>query len=175
MPPYCSPTELLTVLDHRPQAAELQRALRQASTWCDSYIGTETLHVHTHRESKQLRPDRDGRLLWRPEHSPFIRLDCLSYGRSPEVLTTYRDPDTTLVNDRTVVVDLRSLTASWTGSLQFGVPSDDLFTVWHYRAGYVTIPTAIRKAVALYGAHLLEPAASDLSQAQQLLEPYRWI
>lgn len=176
MPPYCSPTELLTVLDHRPQAAELQRVLLQASAWCDSYIGMETLHVHTHRESKQLRPDRDGRLLWRPEHAPFIRLDCLSYGRSPEALTTYRDPDTTLVNDRTVVVDLRSLTASWSGSLQFGVPSEDLLTIWHYCAGYRTIPSDIRKATALYGAALLAPTETGLvAQAQDLLDPYCWV
>lgn len=172
MPPYCSPTELLAVLD-RP-AEDLDEILHKASAWCDSYLNVSTLYAHSHCESKQMLPDRDGRLLWRPEHTPFIHLESLSYGRSPEALTTYREPAVVLENDRTVVVDPRSLTVSWSGSLQFGIPSDELFTIWRYRAGYPTIPSDVRKATALYGAFLLVAEVELVKEAESILDPYRW-
>lgn len=174
MPPYCSLIELLAVLDRSP-TDDFDEILLKASAWCDSYLDVSTLYAHFHCESKQMRPDRDGRLLWRPEHAPFIHLGSLSYGRSPEALTTYREPAVVLENDRTVVVDCRTLTASWSGSLQFGISSDEVFTTWCYRAGYSTIPSAIRKATALYGASLLTPEAALIEEAESLLDPYRWI
>jgi hypothetical protein len=99
----------------------------------------------------------------------------LSYGRSLEALTTYKEPAVLLENDRTVVVDPRSLTVSWSGSLQFGIPSDDVFTIWHYLAGYSTIPSAIRTAAALYGASLLMADVELAKEAENLLDPYHWI
>lgn len=174
MAPYCSPTELLAVLGRRLLPEAVEPVLLEASTWCNSYLRMSTLYAHSNCESKQMRPDRDGRLRWRPEHVPFIELESLSYGRSPDARTTYTNPTVVLENDRTIVFDPRSLTASWSGSLQFGIPSDDVFTTWRYRAGYLTIPSDIRKATALYGASLLS-AAGLAKQAEQLLDPYRWV
>jgi hypothetical protein len=130
------------------QTAVLNKILLMASGWCDSYvsIGSEgTLSAHTRTENKRLYPDRRGRLLWHPDHIPFISLESVSYGRSLTQLTTVTAPSVFTEDERNIVLDLAGATTAWSGSLSFGGPPSgaELLTTWTYTAGYVnTLLTA---------------------------------
>jgi hypothetical protein len=133
------------------QTAVLNKILLTASGWCDNYVNlgdTGTLAAHTRTERKRMRPDRNGRLLWHPDHAPFISLEALSYGSYIGQQTTYLAPPVFPEDNRNIVVDLQAGTSAWAGSLQFGVPrsSRELYTTWQYTAGYpnalLTAPVA---------------------------------
>lgn len=168
--PYCTPEEFLAHPDAEGFVAPLLLAslLTEASAWCDGYVGT-SLIAHRHVERRLMRPDSDGRLVWFPEHGPLISLESLTFGHA-----TYTAPAVTLVDERSVVVDLKSTTASWVGSLQFGIPIMEMDTTWRYTAGYCTLPADVLRAVVLYGMSLVEPDPDLVIEAQRCLDPFRW-
>lgn len=149
-----------------PDERALHHILLDASQWCDDYVGM-AFDVHRYVEHRQLRPDRDGRLVWRPHHRPFLSLESLTCGR-----TTYATPQVSVEDERTVVVDLKSVTASWTGGLQFGIDGESA-TVWRYSAGYPLVPEDVSEAVTLYALSLLLHDPIKASQCEALLDPYR--
>lgn len=84
-------------------------------------------------ETTRLRPDRNGLLRWHPTHTPLISLQSLACGPTLGQLTTYTFPSFTWEDERTVVFDLASTTANWTGALQSGPPTDGmLYVIWRY-------------------------------------------
>lgn len=147
----------------------LHRILLAASRWCDEYLGYP-LAAHHHVERTRMRPDREGRLVWHPRHRPFISLESLTCDR-----TIYAAPDVSLLDERAVIVDLTRMATSWTGALQFGIPTMELNTVWRYFAGYRTLPPAVRDATSLRAMSLLTDDKSQdfLSDAKCLLDPLR--
>lgn len=140
-------------------------ALTEATAWCEEYLGTK-LAVCQYIEHRKISPDPEGRLIWRPRHGPFVLLESLVLGR-----TTYTTPSVTLVDERTVIVDLQSTTAAWTGALRFGSPGETDST-WQYLAGYSEVPPEIRDAIALRAQSVLD--GSDSADAALLLDSYRW-
>lgn len=133
--PYATPQEFVAdpaVVDrlgHLAVDPGLSQILSIASAWCDDYIGTP-LVVHEHIEHQRMHADRDGRLVWFPQHRPFISLRSLTCER-----TMYVSPQVSIKDERAVIVDIRSNVTVWTGALSFGV-SGELNTTWRYLAGY---------------------------------------
>jgi hypothetical protein len=148
------------------QQSTLNKLLLTASAWCDNVadLGAEgTLTAHTRVENKRMRPDRYGRLLWHPDHVPFVSLEALSYGARIGQLTTYLVPPIFPEDERSVVIDLQAGTSIWTGSLQFGFPGNagQIYTSWQYTAGY---PNALLTAPVAEGGVLLP--LSDVTGVQ---------
>lgn len=160
--------EVISRLGQLSPTAEIHEALLTSSAWCDEYAGTKFV-AHRHIEYRVMRPDPEGRLIWLPEHGPLIALESLTFG-----LTTYTSPLATVLDERSVVVDLSSITASWVGALQFGAPTQEMDAVWRYTAGYQTMPVELLRAVVLYGIFLVSPDADLIIEAQRCLDPYRW-
>ena len=102
----------------------------------DPEVGLSGGATDAYVETTRLRPDRDGLLRWRPKHIPLVSVQSLSCGPTLSQLTTYSSPDFTLEDERTVVVDLTSSTARWTGALQSGIAVDGLlYVILCYLAG----------------------------------------
>lgn len=160
--------EVVDRLGHLSITPEISRIVSVASTWCDTYTATR-LAIHCHVEDRRMCPDADGRLVWIPEHGPLVSLESLTFG-----LTVYTNPAVTVIDERSVIINLRTITAAWTGSLQFGVPIKTMDTTWRYVAGYSTLPSEIRRAAVLYGIFVLDPNTELVIEAQRLLDPYRW-
>lgn len=124
------------------QRAVLTRILLMASTFCDNYceLGEPdgTLTAHSRTENLRMRVDRHGRLLWHPQHIPFISLQSMSYGQTVGSMATITAPQVFPEDSHTVVMDFATGQMSWTGSLQFGSPgpSASLLTSWNYLAGF---------------------------------------
>lgn len=135
-----------TVLDD--QTDELTNILLMASSMADDYCefgAGVTLAAHTRIENKRMRPDRYGRLLLTADHFPIVAVQSLGYGSTPSSLTTITNPTTWIEDERRIVADLQSGgTTTWSGSLQFGLPSAgrELYTQWIYIAGYASTALA---------------------------------
>lgn len=134
------------------QTAELNNILLMASSMADNYceLGAEgSLSAHTRVENKRMRPDRFGRLLWHPDHTPFVSLLSVAYGVTMSGMTTVTNPATFAEDNRQIVVDIQSGNAQWSGRLQFGLPTGELYTTWTYLCGWANTVLA---APAITGA-----------------------
>lgn len=169
--PYCTSAEFVewpTFLDLlnlrsgdpqlKHQTSVLNKILLTATTWCDSYVdlgaGDGSLGAHTRVENRRMRPDRAGRLLWHPDHIPFVSLESVAYGRYLGGMTTFTAPRVFVEDDRQVILDVGSTGGNWSGSLQFGISSagGELYTTWNYTAGF---PNTALTAPVASGALLL--------------------
>lgn len=150
-------TDLLNLAGGDPvlaaHAPVLTRAMMAASEWCDRECLGEggTLTAHTRTETKRLRPDRQGRLLFHPDHIPLIKLTAVAYGRQLGSLTTVTNPTVVIEDARTAIVELTGGNTAWSGSLHLGASpaSGELITTWTYTAGY---PNTLLTSVAAIGA-----------------------
>lgn len=156
------------------QTATLNKILLSASAWVDNYceMGADgSLTAHARTENKRMRPDRWGRFLWHPDHTPLISLTSMGYGTTIGSLTTYTAPAVFVEDARTAVVDLQAGNAQWSGSLQFGAPSagGEVYTTWSYLAGY---PNTLLTTTANAGATSLQLSEVMGIQAGQTLRVY---
>lgn len=186
--PYCTTAEFIewpTFLDTfdlrsgdlqpQDQTATLNKLLLTGSAWCDNYVemgaeGTLTAHVRT--ENKRIRPDRGGRLLWHPDHIPFISLQSLAYGSRLGSLTTYTSPPTFPEDGRSVVIDLQGGTSAWSGSLQFGAPmTGQQYATMTYQAGFPNTLLASNVTSGAMSLPLLDVLGIQPGQTLRVYDP----
>ena len=159
------------------QYAILNKMLMLSSAWCDSYVemGTPdgTLSAHTHTDNKRMRPDRYGRLLFTPTHTPFVSLQSLSYGSAIGTQTVFPTPSVFVEDNRSVIVDLQSGTTAWSGSLQFGIPTQGapLFTSWTYIAGFPNTLLASNVSVGATSLPVLDVIGIQPGQSLKIFDP----
>ena len=120
------------------QDSTVREALLFASTWADTELDMP-LGAHVRTENARVRPDRHGRLLYHPEHSPVIKVASIATGGDPESMDEVTDPTVWTEQDGRIVIAYGpgAGTAGIT-SLQFGRPpaGGELLVRWTYVAGY---------------------------------------
>lgn len=137
-PHYLDLGNLLVGEPEALQDSTVREALLFASTWADTEIDMP-LGAHIRTENARVRPDRQGRLKYHPEHTPVLRVANLATGGMPDEMDDLTDPQMWTEQDGKILVAYGpSAGAAGLGSLQFGSapPGGELLTRWTYVAGY---------------------------------------
>jgi len=159
------------------QLDELTNILLMASSMADSFceLGEgQTLAAHTRTENKRLRPDRYGRFLITTDHHPVISVQSLAYGPSIGQMTTIANPAVFIEDGRRIIAELQGAgTTTWSGSLQFGVPTvgRELYTSWAYTAGYVSTTLATVAAADASSITVRDATGAQAGTVLRLWDP----
>jgi hypothetical protein len=136
-PTYLDTNNLRVANTQAAQDAALNNALLTASQWADDYLDMP-LAAHLRVENTRIRPDRQGRLRYHPEHAPVLQLLTVSTGDLPDQVTSLGTPQAwTEAAGRVLIVYLTG--AAGLGNLQFGAPpaaQGEILVTWTYVAGW---------------------------------------
>ena len=123
------------------QDAELLTVIGRASSWINTHLN-QSLIARTVIEQNRTRMTPQGNLIIRPEITPLIALNSLSYGASPTNLTVVNDLTPTWFESDKFIYPIAqtSLSYSSQGPLAFGFPpssGSQIYTNYSYTCGYV--------------------------------------
>lgn len=119
------------------QDAALTNALLTASQWVEDFIN-QGITAQQRVERSRVFPDRLGRLLYHPDHSPVLSVEQLAIGTGPDDLQLVLDPSVWIEHAGRILV-AQSPGAPGLAGLQFGAaPTSraELLVEWTYTAGY---------------------------------------
>lgn len=106
------------------QDAELTNAITRASSWIDQYCN-QVLGATTDTEQQRARINPDGTIAIHPKYWPVVALESLSFGPTPNSLTTAPDPSQAWFEEQQIIYPYANLGANWSsnGPLGFGFPA----------------------------------------------------
>ena len=157
------------------QEAELATILLMASNWADEQTGREdgSLQAAAYVERVRLRPDRQGRLTYRPDYYPVQQISGLSWGTDPANLTALTDLTGLFIEKKKWVTAPLGHFATGMSSLQFGAPTSDreLYTQWAYVGGYPHTTLAAASASGATSLTVANPVGITAGQVLRIWDP----
>ena len=140
-PTFLDTNNLVSAGTQTAQDAALFNALLTASQWADQHLyGHDgSIAAHTRVENARIRPDRQGRLKYHPEHTPVLSVSAIAVGGDPTSQTTTSSPTVWVEQDGRILVAYLSGSATNLDRFQFGRSTsnrDELLVTWTYVAGW---------------------------------------
>lgn len=122
------------------QDAELQAVINRASSWIDVHLN-QTLVARNIQETKRTRITPQGNITIHPDNGPFISLNALSWGPTPNTITAVTDPSQAWLEPTQFIYPIMQtgLTYSSQGPLSFGFPPNtgsQIYVSYNYTSGY---------------------------------------
>jgi hypothetical protein len=125
--------------DPAAQDAELANNIARASSWIDAHCN-QVLAATVETEQQRVRVSGEGYLKVHPKYSPIVAVTSMSYGSTPNNLTTYNDCSQAWVEEQSIIFP--SATGAFTssaGQLSFGAntsPRSTAYIQYNYVSGY---------------------------------------
>lgn len=146
-PTFLDSNNLVSAGSQAQQDSALFTALLTASQWADQHLyGHDgSIAAHTRVENARIRPDRQGRLKYHPEHTPVLSVSQIAVGGDPTSQTTETSPTVWVEQDGRILVAYLAGAATNLDRFQFGrtVSSrDELLVTWTYVAGWAATQLA---------------------------------
>lgn len=145
----CAPTAIETsnLIRNGSQAdqdAELDRLIRQATSWCDK-AAEQPLTAQVTTQTLRARVGADGKLRLHPRQHPVVQVNGVQFGYDATSMSTLSDLSGVWVEDQSVEIPLQSnLAGGFTGPLQFNSarPGTRLKVALTYVAGWAVTTLA---------------------------------
>lgn len=141
-PTFLDTNQLVPAGSQAQQDSALNTALLTASDWADEHLfGHDgSIGAHMQVENCRIRPDRQGRLKYHPEHVPVLSVLSLAVGSDPFDQTTVSTPTVWLEQaGRLMIAYLAGVGGAGLDQFQFGRTAgwrSEQSVTWTYLAGW---------------------------------------
>jgi hypothetical protein len=176
-PTFLDTNQLVPAGPQAQQDAALFTALLTASTWADEHVfGHDgTLAAHTRVENARIRPDRQGRLKYHPEHIPVLSVPAIAIGSDPTSQVTVTSPTVWTEQDgRVMVAYLAGAASPGLDRLQFGAPTSwrvEQLVTWTYIAGFPATQLATSASASATAVQVLDATGIGVGSVLRLWTP----
>jgi hypothetical protein len=176
-PTFLDTNNLVSGGTQAQQDSALNTALLTASEWADVHLfGPEgQIAAHTRVENARIRPDRQARLRYHPEHTPVSSVVSLAIGDDPTSQTTITGPTVWVEQGgRILVAYLFGAASPGLNAFQFGRASgwrNEQTVTWTYVAGWAATQLSANAAAAAPSVQVLDATGITAGTVLRLWTP----
>lgn len=176
-PTFLDTNQLVSGGTQTQQDSALNTALLTASEWADVHLfGPEgSVAAHTRVEFARIRPDRQARLRYHPEHTPVSSVTSLAIGDDPTSQTTITGPTVWIEQGgRILVAYLFGAASPGLNAFQFGRTSgwrNEQTCTWTYVAGWAATQLSAAASVGATAVQVLDATGISAGSVLRLWTP----